>query len=106
MEGGTMMILMPYVCLVITSTSVNAQVPPLTLCCPLLQARVQGSDANMYVYFGASFDVAGSVTEVDTGGWIGPYSLLLPDDDNTTKTNAGVTKIRYVKSPQTELLQR
>lgn len=68
-------------------------------CMPMndTDARVQGSDANMYVYFGASFDVAGDVTAVDTGGWVGPYSLLLPDDDDTRTTNAGVTKIRYVK---------
>ena len=68
-------------------------------CMPMnsTDARVQGADANMYVYFGASFDVAGSVTAVDTGGWVGPYSLLLPDDDNVTEGGPGVTKIRYVK---------
>lgn len=38
---------------------------------------------------------------------VGPYSLLLPDDDDDPTTGPSkVTKIRYVNSPATKYLQR
>ena len=69
-------------------------------------AMVQGADANLYFYFGVNFDAAGDVTDLDTGGWVGPYSLLLPDDDDDPMTTEKTTKIRYVNSPATKYLQR
>lgn len=35
-----------------------------------VDAMVQGADASLYFYFGVHFDVAGEVTNVDTGGWV------------------------------------
>ncbi|GMH93303.1 hypothetical protein TrVE_jg10771 [Triparma verrucosa] len=69
-------------------------------------AMVQGAEANLYFYFGVNFDAAGDVTDLDTGGWVGPYSLLLPDDDDDPMTTEKTTKIRYVNSPATKYLQR
>ena len=62
--------------------------------------RVTGGDALMYFHLGMDvkakvpliFDVDQSVT---TGGWIGPYTLLLPDGG----PDSDITRMRYAMTP-------
>ena len=71
-------------------------------------AYVQGADATGYFSMGVKFDINElDIHEaVDSGGWIGPYSLLMPDDGNPQDgSDSSFTSMRYVKTPYTDMIR-
>mmetsp|Transcript_22100 Transcript_22100/g.39831 ORF Transcript_22100/g.39831 Transcript_22100/m.39831 type:complete len:457 (-) Transcript_22100:283-1653(-) len=84
---------------------------------------IDWSDVTAFIYFGLKVD-AGFPFDVhkhmETGDWVGPFSIVMAQEDSKNKTNGtkhGVGtlqlldtvdeyKTRYVKSPSTSYLQR
>ena len=61
----------------------------------------------MYISFGSSFLSSSSDHIANTGGFVGPYSVLLPDTDETVaEGERPTTYMRYVKSLSSELLKQ
>jgi hypothetical protein len=68
-----------------------------------------------FLYFGARVDAGIPFNvhlEHNTSGWIGPFNLILAQDNNTTNTSATTMSLqpdkyvaRYVKTPSTPFLQ-
>ena len=99
----------------IMETQPGANWPPVRdfFCVPIDDGvgRVEGGDASLYFYFDINFKVPiiGVDTQQGTGGWAGPYTVLLPDFTvDPTSDSMGCTsgmKLRYVNSLTTSLLQ-
>jgi hypothetical protein len=76
--------------------------------------RVQGGDAVMYFTFGVSlkFPLFNVDKFVTTNNWMGPYTLLLPDNnlqqggDNVTNTGGNLTAIRYVSTAVSDMISQ
>jgi len=68
--------------------------------------RVKGGDALVYFNFGTRFKIAefGVDEYVTTNGWVGPFSILLPDDDSGDGRGGNRTALRYLSTPLTDLL--
>eukprot|EP00520_Triparma_pacifica_P010159 CAMPEP_0118645790 /NCGR_PEP_ID=MMETSP0785-20121206/7695_1 /TAXON_ID=91992 /ORGANISM="Bolidomonas pacifica, Strain CCMP 1866" /LENGTH=434 /DNA_ID=CAMNT_0006537709 /DNA_START=29 /DNA_END=1333 /DNA_ORIENTATION=+ len=70
--------------------------------------KVEGGEAAMYMSFGSSFISSGDSHVANTGGFVGPYSVLLPDTDEEADETGdkSVTYLRYVKSLSSDLLKQ
>lgn len=83
-------------------------------CQTMLNNSLQWSDVNAFIYFGARVDVGfpfNKHTSQDTGGWVGPFSLIMARNSSLSIKDGNNEEIidqyfaRYVETASTTYLQ-